>query len=61
MLNFLFIKEKVKLFVCLSNYALCHEEVWGSGCIGPCFLDLGTSWRSVISFMSAALPPVTIR
>jgi hypothetical protein len=24
---------------------------WGSGCIDPRFLDLGPSWRSVVSFM----------
>jgi hypothetical protein len=26
------------------------EDVWGSGCIDPHFLDLGTSWRWVVSF-----------
>jgi hypothetical protein len=25
--------------------SLCHEDVCGSGCIDPCILDLGTSWR----------------
>jgi hypothetical protein len=30
---------KVMLSLCF------HEGVWGSGCIDPCFLDLGTSWR----------------
>jgi hypothetical protein len=34
---------KVKLSLCLTNQALRHEDVWGSGCINPCFLDLGTS------------------
>jgi hypothetical protein len=29
-------KVKVKLSL---------EGVWGSGCIIPCFLDLGTNWR----------------
>jgi hypothetical protein len=24
---------------------ITHEGVWGSGCIDPHFLDLGTSWR----------------
>jgi hypothetical protein len=24
---------------------LRHEGVWGSGCIDPHFLDLGTGWR----------------
>jgi hypothetical protein len=27
----------------LTNQALRHEGVWGSGCINPYFLDLGTS------------------
>jgi hypothetical protein len=35
----------VKLFLCLTNNTLCHEGIWGSGCIDPHFLDLGTSWR----------------
>jgi hypothetical protein len=26
---------KVKLTVCLTNEALCHEDVWGSGWVGP--------------------------
>jgi hypothetical protein len=29
---------------------LLTEGVWGSGCIDPHFLDLGTSWRKVVSF-----------
>jgi hypothetical protein len=29
---------------------LHHEDVWGSGCIGQRFLDLGTSCTWVISF-----------
>jgi hypothetical protein len=33
-----------KLSPCLTNYKLRHE-VWGSGCIDPHCLDLGTSWR----------------
>jgi hypothetical protein len=38
---------QIKLFLCLTNEALRHENVWGSGCIDPSFLDLGTSWRWV--------------
>jgi hypothetical protein len=38
-------KVKVKLSLRLTNYALCHEDVRGIGCIDPHFLDLGTSWR----------------
>jgi hypothetical protein len=37
--------KKVKLSLCFTNEALCHEGVWGSGCIDPHFLDLGTIWR----------------
>jgi hypothetical protein len=43
-------KIKVKLSLCLTNFALRHEGVWGSGCGDPYFLDLGTSWRWVVSF-----------
>jgi hypothetical protein len=35
-------KEVKSLF--LTNLALRHEGVWGSGCIDPYFLYLGTSW-----------------
>jgi hypothetical protein len=41
--------KKVKLFLCLINYALRHEGVWGSECIDTHFLDLGISWRWVVS------------
>jgi hypothetical protein len=36
---------------------LRHEGVWGSGCIDPHFLDLGTSRRWVVSFMDRPLYP----
>jgi hypothetical protein len=39
------VKVKVKLFLCLTNSALRHEEVRRSECINPRFLDLGTRWR----------------
>jgi hypothetical protein len=29
----------------MSVNAQRHEDVWGSGCIDPRFLDLGSSWR----------------
>jgi hypothetical protein len=45
------------LSLCLTNYALRHEDVWGSGCIDPHFLDLGTSWRWVVSFTALPLYP----
>jgi hypothetical protein len=37
--------NKVKLSLCLTNYALLNEGVWDSGRIDPYFLDLGTIWR----------------
>jgi hypothetical protein len=40
---------KVKLPLCLTNWAQCHEDQ-RSGCIDPCILDLYTSWRWVVSF-----------
>jgi hypothetical protein len=48
---------KVKLSLCLTNQTLRHEGVWGSGCIDPHFLDLGTSWRWVVSFTPRPLYP----
>jgi hypothetical protein len=50
-------KVKVKLSLCLTNQALRHEGVWWSGCIGPHFLDLGTSWRLVVSFTRRGKSP----
>jgi hypothetical protein len=38
------IKEVKGKVVPVLNQALRHEDVWGSGCIDPRFLDLGTSW-----------------
>jgi hypothetical protein len=29
------VKKKIKLLLCLTNYALRHEDVWESGCIDP--------------------------
>jgi hypothetical protein len=39
--------------LCLTN----HEGVWGSGCIDPHFLDLGTNWCWVVSFTPRPLYP----
>jgi hypothetical protein len=47
---------KVKLSLCLTNYVLRHEGVWGSGRIDPHFLELGTSWSGQLH-TPAALPP----
>jgi hypothetical protein len=49
--------KKVKLSLCLTNWAPCHEGVWGSGCIEPHFLYLGTIWRWVVSFTHRPLYP----
>jgi hypothetical protein len=31
-------KATAKLLLCLTNYALCYEDIWGSGSIAPPFL-----------------------
>jgi hypothetical protein len=36
--------------VCLTTKALRHNGVWESGCVDPRILDLGISWRRVVSF-----------
>jgi hypothetical protein len=41
---------KIKLFLYVCHHALRHKGIWGSGCIDPRFLDLGTSWRWMVSF-----------
>jgi hypothetical protein len=48
---------KVKLSLCLTNYVLCYEGIWESGCIDPCILDFGTTWRWVDSLMPWLLYP----
>jgi hypothetical protein len=48
---------EVKLSLCLTNQALRPEGVWGSGCIDPHFLELGSNWRWVVSFTSQPLYP----
>jgi hypothetical protein len=40
-----FERKKIKLSLYLSNQALRHKGLWGSGCTETHFLDLGTSWR----------------
>jgi hypothetical protein len=39
---------------CLTNKALLHEDVWGSGCINPRFLGLGNSLKEL--HVPVALP-----
>jgi len=33
------------------------EAYWGSRCIAPCILDLGTRWKAVVSFTPRPLYP----
>jgi hypothetical protein len=33
----------IKLSLCLTNEAPCHEGVWGNECTGSSFLDLGST------------------
>jgi hypothetical protein len=49
--------KRVNLSLCLTNYTQHHKGVWGSGCIDPYVLDLGASWRWVISFTHRSLYP----
>jgi hypothetical protein len=43
--------------MCLTNQALRQEDIWESVCINTHILDLGTSWRWVLSFTSRRLYP----
>jgi hypothetical protein len=36
---------KVKLSLCLNNYAARHEDVWEEWLCRISFLDLDTSWK----------------
>jgi hypothetical protein len=47
----------VKLPLCLTDSALPHKGMWGSGYRDPRFLDQGTSWRRVVSFTPLPLYP----
>jgi hypothetical protein len=49
-------KDKV-LFVLFFNYTPSHGGYWGSRGIAPRILDLGTRWRTVVSFTTAAALP----
>jgi hypothetical protein len=42
-LSLFHLKIKEKLSLCLTNSALRHEDVWRSGYINSCILDLGIS------------------
>jgi len=34
----------------MLNQVPCYEDIWESGGIAPCFLNLGTRQRWVVSF-----------
>jgi hypothetical protein len=48
--SWVYMQGQVRLSLCLSNWALCHDVVWGSGCIDQLILDLSTSWRWTMIF-----------
>lgn len=33
------LQVKVKFSLCLTNQAMCHENIWGSGCTNPHILE----------------------
>jgi hypothetical protein len=46
-------ENKVKLSLCLT---LRHEDLWGSGCIDPRFLDLGLVGSGELHTLAALSP-----
>jgi hypothetical protein len=51
--------KSLNVSLCLTNYALRHESLWGSGSMDPRFLDSGTRWRWVVSFRRLPPPPLS--
>jgi hypothetical protein len=50
-------RGKVRLFLCLINWTLNHEDVEGSGCVCPSILTHGTNSKLVVTFKPRPLPP----
>jgi hypothetical protein len=50
-------KKKLNLSLSLTNSALRHKHLRGTGCIDSRIRDLGTSWRWVVSFTPRPLYP----
>jgi hypothetical protein len=50
------VKVKVKLSLCLTKHH-AMKTYWGSGCIAPLILDLGTRWRWVVIFTPGRFTP----
>jgi hypothetical protein len=53
-------ESRYKIFLlstslCLTNYALRHEDIRGSECTDPRILNFGTVWRWVVSFTPRSL------
>jgi hypothetical protein len=55
---YIFCYKNAKQSLRLTNQAPRQEDVPGSGCVGPRFLDIGTSWRWVVSFKPQPLYPL---
>jgi hypothetical protein len=53
--------KDIKLSLCLTNWNPWSWRCMGSECIDPHILDLGTSWRWVVSFTPRPLYPWGIR
>jgi hypothetical protein len=51
--------RKAKLFMCLTNWAITHEDVWRSGYIDQRFLDLGTGGSEWLASHLSVLPLYT--
>jgi hypothetical protein len=51
------LKGKIKLSLCLINYASHHEDVWGSGSIAPPFFISALDKANGKFYDPAALPP----
>jgi hypothetical protein len=49
------IKDKVKLYLCLTKSPVRYEDVWWSGDIDPRIFYLGTNWGWVFGFMPQPL------
>jgi hypothetical protein len=57
----LVIRLPSKVVPCLTNKALRHEGVWGSGFIDPRTIDLGNIYRRAVNFTPQPLyPPLPI-
>jgi hypothetical protein len=54
--NIVVTQGNVQLSLCLTKHH-AMKTYWGNGGTAPCILDLGTTWRWVVSFTSRPLYP----